>query len=311
MGVELRTAHAPSGAVNGDKRVKRRRRRTIAPYVFIAPNLIVFTLFIFIPILGSFYVSLNEWSLIGARTFIGLGNYASLLQDSVFWEAFTNTGIYALGTVPTTMGLGLLVALGLNRAMPGRTLLRAIYFVPVSISLVAVGLISLWILNDNYGVANNLLSALNLPSVQWLSSTTWAMPSLIAVTIWIRLGFNMVIYLAALQGIPQELAQAARVDGASGWKLFRYVTWPLLGPTSFLLVVLNVIFSLHVFDLIFVMTDGGPGFSTTVLVQNINRVAYQTGDMGHASAVGVVLYIVLMAFTLVYWRVTRQSENAA
>ncbi|WP_205856922.1 carbohydrate ABC transporter permease [Phytoactinopolyspora endophytica] len=288
-----------------------KRRRNIAPYIFIAPNLIVFTAFIFIPILGSFYVSLNEWSVIGARTFVGLDNYKSLLTDDIFWEASRNTGIYALGTVPTTMGFGLLVALGLNRAMPGRTLLRAIYFVPVSISLVAVGLISLWILSDDYGAVNNLLQSLGLPTVQWLSSTTWAMPSLIAVTIWIRLGFNMVIYLAALQGIPDELAQAAKVDGASGWQLFRYVTWPMLAPTSFLLVVLNVIFSLHVFDLIFVMTDGGPGFSTTVLVQYIYREAFQSGDMGSASAVGVVLYVVLMAFTLFYWRISKQSQKAS
>src|SRR5690606_6840778 len=126
------------------------------------------------------------------------------------------------------MALGLLVAMGLNRAMPGRTLLRAIYFVPVSISLVAVGLISVWILSDDYGVANAFLQALHLPTVGWLTSKTWAMPSLIMVTIWIRLGFNMVIYLAALQGIPEELSQAAKVDGATGWKLFRHVTLPLL-----------------------------------------------------------------------------------
>jgi len=215
-----------------------------------------------------------------------------------------------LGTVPTTMGLGLLVALGLNRSMPGRTLLRAIYFAPVCISLVAVGLVSLWILNDDYGVVNNALQAVGLPSVHWLSSTTWAMPSLIAVTIWIRLGFNMVIYLAALQGIPNELAQAAKVDGASGWNRFRYITWPLLKPTSFMLVVLNVIFSLHVFDLIYIMTSGGPGFSTTVLVQYIYRLAFQNADMRSASAVGVVLYLLLLTFTVFYWRTSTQSREA-
>ncbi|MQA01986.1 MAG: ABC transporter permease subunit [Streptosporangiales bacterium] len=290
---------------------KKSRRRNIAPYLFIGPNLVLFTLFIFIPIIGSFLISFHEWSLIGTRTFVGFDNYVALATDSTFWQTVLNTGYYAAGTVPTTMALGLLVALGLNRTMPGRALLRAIYFVPVSISLVAVGLISLWILSDDYGVANSLLTALNIPTVAWLTSKTWAMPSLILVTIWIRLGFNMVIYLAALQGIPDELSQAAKVDGATGWKLFRYVTLPLLRPTSFLLVVLNIIFSLHVFDLIFVMTDGGPGFSTTVLVQYIYREAFQTGEMGTASAVGVILYVSLMIFTLVYWRVTKQSENAA
>lgn len=286
-------------------------QRNIAPYAFIAPNLLVFTVFIFVPIIGSFFISFHEWSLIGARTFVGLDNYVALAADPTFWQTVLNTGYYAVGTVPTTMALGLLVALGLNRAMPGRTLLRAIYFVPVSISLVAVGLISLWILSDDYGVANSVLEALHLPTVSWLTSKSWAMPSLILVTIWIRLGFNMVVYLAALQGIPEELSQAAKVDGATGWKLFRYVTLPLLRPASFLLVVLNIIFSLHVFDLIFVMTNGGPGFSTTVLVQYIYREAFQTGEMGSASAVGVVLYLSLMVFTLFYWRVTKQSDNAA
>lgn len=288
---------------------RNNRRRSIAPYLFIAPNLVLFTVFIFVPVIGAFVISMHEWSLIGVPSFVGLDNYTTLLTDGTFWQTVLNTGYYAIGTVPTTMALGLLVALGLNRAMPGRTLLRAIYFVPVSISLVAVGLISLWILSDDYGVANSLLDALNLPTVAWLTSKSWAMPSLILVTIWIRLGFNMVIYLAALQGIPEELTQAAKVDGATGWKQFRYITLPLLRPTSFLLVVLNIIFSLHIFDLIFVITNGGPGFSTTVLVQYIYREAFQTGEMGSASAVGVILYLSLMIFTLFYWRVTKQSEN--
>lgn len=305
-----RTTTSEPGRRAAARPARARRRRNLVAYTFLAPNLIVFTLFMFIPILGSFFISLYEWSLIGTRTFVGLDNYVSLLSDGVFWQAFRNTAVYVLGTVPTTMGLGLLVALGLNRSMPGRTLLRAIYFVPVCISLVAVGLVSLWILSDDYGVVNNALRALGLPTVHWLSSTAWAMPSLIAVTIWIRLGFNMVIYLAALQGVPKELVQAAKVDGASGWDRFRYITWPLLKPASFLLVVLNVIFSLHVFDLIFVMTNGGPGFSTTVLVQYIYRLAFQTAEMGSASAVGVILYLLLMAFTVFYWRTSRQSREA-
>ncbi len=281
------------------------------PYIFIAPNVVVFAVFIFVPIVFAFYVSLTEWSLIGSSTFIGLENYVKMFQDGNFWKSFYNTIVYTIGTVPTSMALGLLVAIGLNRKMPGRAFLRSIYFVPVVISLVAAALIAAWIFNDNYGVFNNALNTLGLGSVPWLSSAKWAMPSLIITTLWIRLGFNMVVYLAALQGIPADIYNAARVDGATGWRIFRHITWPLLSPTTFLLLILNVIYSMYVFDLIYVMTGGGPGFSTTVLVQYIYQEAFQQGEMGYASAVGVFLYVLLMAFTLFQWRVTRQSESSS
>ena len=286
-----------------------RNQRLLIPYIFIAPNVVVFAVFMFVPILLAFYISLNEWTLIGTPTFVGLGNYLDILEDSEFLRAFYNTGVYTLGTVPTSIALGLVVALGLNRKVPGRTLLRSIFFVPVIISLVAVALIASWIFNDNYGIINAALSAVGIGDVPWLSSARWAMISLIIATLWIRLGFNMVIYLAALQSIPTELYDAARVDGASGWRSFRHITWPLLGPTTFLLVIINIIYSLHVFDLIYVMTGGGPGFSTTVLVQYIYQMAFTEGQMGYASAIGVVLYLLLLIFTVFQWRVTRQSES--
>lgn len=286
-----------------------RNQRLLIPYIFIAPNVVVFAVFMFVPILLAFYISLNEWTLIGTPTFVGLGNYLDMLEDSEFLRAFYNTGVYTLGTVPTSIALGLVVALGLNLKLPGRTLLRSIFFVPVIISLVAVALIASWIFNDNYGIINAALSAVGIGDVPWLSSARWAMISLIIATLWIRLGFNMVIYLAALQSIPTELYDAARVDGASGWRRFRHITWPLLGPTTFLLVIINIIYSLHVFDLIYVMTGGGPGFSTTVLVQYIYQMAFTEGQMGYASAIGVVLYLLLLIFTVFQWRVTRQSES--
>jgi multiple sugar transport system permease protein len=271
--------------------------------------MIVFTVFIFVPILFAFYISLTEWSLIGTPEFIGLGNYLNMAQDGEFWRSLYNTLIYTIGTVPTSIALGLIVAIGLNRRMPGLALLRSVFFVPVIISLVAVALIASWMFNDNYGVINAALGAVGLEGVPWLSSATWAMPSLVITTLWIRIGFCMVIYLAALQSIPVELYQAAQVDGANSWKQFRHITWPLLGPTTFLLLILNVIYSLHVFDLIYVMTGGGPGFSTTVLVQYIYQMAFQESQMGYASAVGVVLYFLLLIFTVFQWRVTRQGQN--
>lgn len=286
-----------------------RNQKRLVPYVFIAPNMIVFTVFVFVPILFAFYISLNEWSLIGTPQFVGLGNYVEMLGDGQFWRALYNTLVYTIGTVPGSIALGLVVAIGLNRKLPGLALLRSLFFVPVVISLVAVALIASWMFNDNYGVINAALEALGFEGVSWLSSPAWAMPSLIITTLWIRIGFCMVIYLASLQSIPAELYQAAQVDGATAWRQFWHITWPLLGPTTFLLLILNVIYSLHVFDLIYVMTGGGPGSSTSVLVQYIYQMAFQESQMGYASAVGVVLYLMLLVFTVFQWRMTRQGEN--
>ncbi len=306
----------PTEPVVGDRRPVGNRggwwgrnQKLLVPYIFIAPNMLVFTVFVFVPILFAFYISLTEWSLIGTPQFVGLGNYVEMLGDGQFWRALFNTLVYTIGTVPGSIALGLLVAIGLNRKLPGLALLRSLFFVPVIISLVAVALIASWMFNDNYGVINAALEALGFEGVPWLSSPVWAMPSLIITTLWIRIGFCMVIYLAALQSIPVELYQAAQVDGATGWRQFRHITWPLLGPTTFLLLILNVIYSLHVFDLIYVMTGGGPGSSTTVLVQYIYQVAFQESEMGYASAVGVVLYLMLLVFTVFQWRMTRQGEN--
>jgi multiple sugar transport system permease protein len=286
-----------------------RNQRRLTPYIFIAPNMVVFTVFLFVPMVFAIYMSLNEWSLIEEPTFIGLGNYVQMAQDLQFWQSLWNTLLYTVGTVPTSIALGLLVAVGLNRKLPARGLLRSIFFVPVVISMVAVALVGAWIFDESYGVINNGLGALGLEAVPWLSSQAWAMPTLIIVTLWIRLGFNMVVYLAALQSIPPELYEAAQLDGASGWGQFRNITWPLLGPTTFLLLILNVIYSLHVFDLIYVMTGGGPGFATTVLVMYVYQAAFENLQMGYASAMGVVLFVMLLAFTAFQWRITRQGEG--
>lgn len=286
-----------------------RNQRRLTPYIFIAPNMLVFTVFLFVPMVFAIYMSLNEWSLIEAPTFIGLGNYVAMAQDPQFWQSLWNTLLYTAGTVPTSIVIGLVVAIGLNRKLPARGLLRSIFFVPVVISMVAVALVGAWIFDDSYGVINNGLTALGFDPVPWLSSQRWAMVTLVVATLWVRIGFNMVVYLAALQGIPPEVYEAAQIDGATGWNRFWNITRPLLGPTTFLLVILNVIYSIHIFDLIYVMTAGGPGFSTTVLVMYVYQAAFENLQMGYASAMGVVLFALLLAFTAFQWRITRQSEG--
>jgi multiple sugar transport system permease protein len=303
-----------SPAVAGLPRRERYRwaavRRRLIPYAFIAPNVVLFTMFSFLPLLYAVYISLNEWSLIGRPDWIGLGNYSRLVSDPLFWQALTNTLLYSLSTVPVSMALGLTLALALNRRLPGRTLFRSIYFLPVVISAVATGTIAAWLFNDNYGVINAGLTQLGLGRVAWLSTPEWALPSLAIATLWVRVGFNMVVYLAALQSIPTVYYEAARIDGATRWHQFWHITLPLLSPATFLLLILNIIYSFHVFDLIYVMTGGGPGFSTTMLVQYIFNAAFVTSEMGYACAMGVALYALILAFTILQWRAGRQAENA-
>jgi multiple sugar transport system permease protein len=284
-----------------------RNERLLVPYLFISPNIIVFAAFMLFPILFAFYMSFHEWSLIGVPQFNGLDNYVRMVHDELFWQSLGHTVVFTAGTVPTSIALGLAAAMLLNRELPARGLLRSVIFLPVIVSGVVTALVAAWIFNDNYGVINSLLKAAGLEPIPWLSSPTWAMPSIIITTLWIRIGFCMVVYLAGLQGIPSEYYDAAQVDGASGWRQFRHITLPLLAPTTFLLLVINVIFSFHVFDLIYVMTGGGPGFSTTVLVQYIYESAFASREMGYASAMGIVLYLLIVVLTVFQWRVSRQG----
>lgn len=270
--------------------------------------MVVFIVFVFAPLLFAGYISLFEWEIIGVPQFIGVENYTEMAQDPLFWRSLLNTIIYTIGTVPTSMALGLAVAILLNLKLPARSFLRSIYFLPVVISGVATALIASWIFNVNYGIINNALNQVGVENIPWLSTPGWAMTSLIITTLWIRLGFCMVIYLAGLQTIPEMYYDAAKVDGASAWKRFLNITWPLLGPTTFLLLIINIIFSFHVFDIIYVMTGGGPGFSTTVLVQYIYRAAFQTSEMGYASAMGIMLFLMLLIFTVLHWRVSQRDE---
>lgn len=299
---------SPPAATRG-RRPAAQRWPWLVPYAFITPNLVLFSAFSFFPLLYAFYISFHEWSLIGDAEFIGAGNYRRLIADTQFWHALLNTAVYALASVPTTMALGLLAAVALNRRLAGRVFLRSVYFMPVVVSAVATGTIAAWLFNEHYGVINAVLVRLGAGRVPWLSSPAWALPSLVLATLWVRVGFCMVVYLAALQSIPALYYEAATMDGASPLRQFRRITLPLLRPATFLLLVLSVIHSFQVFDLIYVMTGGGPGFSTTMLVQYIFQSAFVTSEMGYASAIGVVLYAIVLVFTVVQWRVSRQSEN--
>ena len=283
-------------------------QRKVIPYLFIAPTVSIFTLFVLLPILYASYMSFFDWNGIATPEFVGLDNYISIFEDDLFWTSLKNTGSYMLGVVPLSMGFGLLAALGLNRRhLPGRPILRTIYFLPFVISAVATGTTAGWLFGDSFGVINKVLDALGADKVRWLSHRDYAMTTVIITTVWIRLGFCMLIYLAGLQSIPTDLVEAAKVDGASPLQRFRYITWPLLRPTTFLLLILNVIYSFEAFDLIFVMTKGGPGFATTVLTIAIYNTAFQSQQFGYASAIGLVFMVIMMSITLVQWRISNEG----
>lgn len=283
-------------------------QRRVIPYLFITPTLLIFLTFVFIPISYAAYMSFFEWNGISAAEFIGLENYTDLFSDSVFWISLQNTLLYSMGLVPVSMGLGLLAAIGLNRqSLPGRPVLRTIYFLPFVISAVATATTAGWIFGDTFGVVNKILEALGLEKIRWLSNRDTALLTVIIATVWVRLGFCMLIYLAGLQSIPDDLIEAAEIDGASAWQRFHSITLPLLRPTTFLIFILSIIYSFEVFDLVFVMTNGGPGYATTVLTVYIYKTAFQTQSMGYASAIGLVFMAIIMTITLIQWRFSNEG----
>ncbi|MEM6430624.1 MAG: sugar ABC transporter permease [Deinococcota bacterium] len=286
----------------------RNNQRKLTPYLFIAPTVSIFALWVLIPILYAAYMSFFEWNGISQPEFAGLKNFRRIFGDTLFWLSLRNTLIYSAGVVPLSMALGLLTALGLNRKnLRGRAFLRTIYFLPFVISAVATGTTAGWIFGDSFGIINKLLESVGLERVRWLTSRENAMLTVIITTVWIRLGFNMLIYLAGLQSIPNELVESARLDGASPQQQFWHITVPLLKPTTFLLLILNIIYSFEAFDLVFIMTNGGPGYATTVLTIFIYNTAFQTQRFGYASAIGLVFMAIIMSITLIQWRLSNEG----
>ena len=287
------------------RKVKRREWLDwLQGYAFLAPSFIVLMVFIYLPVVYAFGLSFFRWRILrGEPTFIGLANYEFLLTSEDFWQAMWNTVYFALGSIPTGMALALFIAILLNRPLRGLALYRTAYFLPTITSLVAVSVVWLWIYHPDVGLMNYLLNLFGLPSVRWLNEPRSAMPALILLGIWRGLGYNVVIYLAGLQNIPQHLYEAAKIDGANRWQLFRHITWPLLTPTTFFILIIAVINSFQAFTQIHVMTQGGPLGSTTVIVYYLYQQAFQQFNMGYGSAIAVVLFLIILGLTLIQVKV--------
>jgi multiple sugar transport system permease protein len=270
-------------------------------YLFILPSFLHLLFFLVIPMVFSLYLSFHNWNGPSFQNapFIGLDNYIFMIGDKRFWNAMKNTAYYTLMAVPLGMIISLLIALVMNQNLRGVYIFRTLFFMPVISSWVAVSVIWITLLDPNVGIVNYVLRSIGLPPVNWLGDPHSAMPSLVMITIWKNAGFNMVIWLAGLQAIPRELHEAAAIDGASNLQIFRYVTLPLLSPTTFFLAITGVISSFQVFSPVYVITKGGPLDSTDVAVFRIFQRAFSEFKMGYASAQAWILFVIIFVLTLV------------
>lgn len=290
-------------------------REERAAWLFLSPGLALFFLLVLAPVVAALYLSFCRYDIIHAPTWIGLRNYQQLGQDlvnqGVFFLSLRNTAQYALGTIPIGMALALALALLLNARLRGTTLYRTTYYLPVVTSLVAISLVWMWIYDPTYGLLNYLLATLSggrIASQTWLGNPGQAMAAIILMSIWRGLGYNAVIYLAGLQGIPEHLYEAAIIDGATPWQRFRAITWPLLKPTTAFILVVSVIGASQVFAQVYVMTNGGPNNATTTIVHQIFQYAFSFMKMGYASAMAFVLFGLIFLLSLINLRLLRGGE---
>jgi ABC-type sugar transport system permease subunit len=308
-------------SANGRPVMDAARRRTarrpwaasVQGYLFLVPALVVLAAFVLGPGLWVFGLSLFKWDLIGAAArFLGGANYTLLARDPVFWQSLGQTVYFVAVSVPAGMAISLGLALLLNARFPLRGFFRGAVFVPFITPAVATIVIWQWIFNGDYGLLNALLGLMHLPRVAWLTDPRWIMPAVIVYTLWSTAGFNMVIFLAGLSNIAPELQDAARVDGAGRWRVFRHVTWPLLTPTTYFVLLISVINSFKVFNAIYVLTGspngvtGGPNRAAMTSGVYLYKQAFEFFRAGYASAISVVLFVIVLALTLLQMAAARQ-----
>lgn len=282
-------------------------------WIFLIPGLTGFIIFVLIPIVMSMGVSLTKWDLLGTPEFVGIANYVELLtRDRVFGRVLGNTLFYTVSIVPLQLIIGLTLAVALNQRIRGMAFYRLIYFMPVVTNIVAAALVFQWLLNRDFGIISSVIwdiaerYQVPIQPPDWLNNPLWAKPAVVLLTLWKNVGFTMVIYLAALQGVPEALYDAARVDGASNWQRFRYVTIPMVSATTFFLLVIQMIGAFQLFAEPFVLTQGGPAQSTLTIVYYIWQNAFEFFRMGKATAIAWVLFAIIFVFTVIQLRLQRR-----
>jgi multiple sugar transport system permease protein len=305
------TAGTPaSGTAHAASARRRRRRGILVGWSFVLPNFLGFAAFTLVPVVGAFVVAFTDWDSYSTPKWIGLANFRRMWQDDNFRTALQNTCWYAAGHIPLTLAASLGLAVVLNQKLRGVGILRTAFFFPYITSLVAVAVVWNMLLSPDVGPVDQALRHLGVSHPPgWTASTTWSLPALILTSVWRDMGYYMVLFLAGLQTIPAELYEAARIDGAGPWQRLRHVTLPGLRPTTFFVLVMLTISSFKVFDLVQVMTEGGPGRSSLVLSQLIFREGITHGRFGYSSAISLALFAICLVITTVQFAFQRRSER--
>jgi multiple sugar transport system permease protein len=282
---------------------KKKTRESIAGYLFVMPNFIGFLIFTSIPIIASLTLAFMKWDLLSPAKFVGFDNFIRLFSDKLFWKYTGNTFFFMM-IIPIEMAGALAVALALNQKIKGIKLFRTIFFLPTICSGVAICILWKWLYNTDFGLINFVLAKINIHGPAWLADAKWAKPALMTMTFWTAMGgYNMILYLAGLQGIPPQLYEAADIDGASGWQKFWNITWPMLSPTTFFICIMSVIGGFQGgFQSAYVMTGGGPDGATTTISYYIYNNAYAWFNMGYAAAIAWMLFVLIFIVTIFNWK---------
>lgn len=278
-------------------------------WLMLAPNIVGFLMFMLIPMVATFVLSFTQYNMLNPPKFIGLQNYISMIQDPIVRQVTWNTLLYTIMTVPVGMVLSLLLAVMLDQKIPFRRFFRAAFFLPSITSMVVVAIVWQWIYNPEFGLLNYFLSIFGIKGPKWLLDAHTSLLSLAIVGIWKSAGYNMIIFLSGLQGISTSYYEAAKLDGASGFAAFRYITLPLLRPTTFFIFIMSVIGSFQVFDQVMLMTQGGPGRSSSVLVHYLYQSAFQYFKLGYACAIAYLLFFIIMIITIFNMRMEKNMRD--
>ena len=276
--------------------------QNFAGLIFILPALLGTLIFIVIPVIASFGLSFTSWDLLNPIQFVGLDNYRLIFAEPLFFKILINTLVFAVATSVLGVIIPLVLAAILNSKIRGAEFYKTAYFLPFITPMIVIGIVWQWIFDPNIGILNNVLHL----HIQWLYDTNWALPALIIVTVWKLIGYNMVIFLSGFASIPENLYEAAKIDGANPAQTFLRVTVPMLSPTIFFVIIITAISSFQVFDLIYLMTQGGPLDSTNVLVYAIYKNAFEFFNVGKASAIAYVLFFIILVLTLVQWNLRKK-----
>ncbi|WP_099203784.1 carbohydrate ABC transporter permease [Scatolibacter rhodanostii] len=288
------------------------KKEALTGYLYLLPNFIGFLIFIALPIVAGFFISFTNYTGFKAPSFVGFSNYAKMFNDSQFKAALVNNLVYSLTSVPLTILAGLLLALLLNKKLPGQSFFKTVYFFPNLTSMVAIGCVSMLLFEPTQGPINNLLQFLGMSAdhlPKWFFSTKTALLTVVLVVVWKQAGYYMILFIGGLKNIPPHLYEAAKIDGANSWQTFKNVTWPMLSPTTFMCTILCIIGSFQIFDIINVTTEGGPGRATTVLVFRIYKEAFTNTKMGYASAIAYFLFLIILVVTLIQWHGQKNWVN--